>query len=70
MVRRKRMEVEEKGQKLGENGRKLLGKMFVKMGREEWELEEKGVKNWEMKGLEEERKLLGDGSLYDTLIFL
>ena len=59
-----------KGAKAGRNGRKLLGKMFVKMGREEWELEEKGVKNWEMKGLEEERKLLGDGSLYDTFFII
>ena len=70
-LRRKRM---ESGRKRGESwkkmGRELLGKMFEKMGREKCELEEKGVKNWDLKGLEQERKLLGDERLHDTFFII
>ena len=57
---------EEKRWELEENGKRTAGKMFVKMGWGKWELEEKGVKNWELKGLEQERILFGDGGLHDT----
>ena len=41
---------EKKRWELEENRKRTAGKMFVKMGWGKWELEEKRVKNWELKG--------------------